>query len=226
MTCRRPDDDGEPLPETRTTTRPSSMSRPTSPCRPAASSRRRSMSTASVPRIVAERVEYLDENGKLVTESLRDFTKKALKKALRQPRRFPQALEGGRTQAGDHRRTGSRGPAARSDRRGTRQGPRSLRPDLPRRLRPAKPLTRRERAENVKKRDVFAKYGTGPRRARCAARQVRRRRRAQPRRRERPADRALRPAGNADAARQSIRRQARLRAGRPRTAIRLYQETA
>src|SRR6476661_2849128 len=30
--------------------------------------------------IVAERVEYLDENGKLVTESLRDFTKKTLKK--------------------------------------------------------------------------------------------------------------------------------------------------
>lgn len=31
-------------------------------------------------RIVAERVEYLDENGKLVTESLRGFTKTALKK--------------------------------------------------------------------------------------------------------------------------------------------------
>ena len=30
--------------------------------------------------IVAERVEYLDENGRLVTESLQDFTKKALKK--------------------------------------------------------------------------------------------------------------------------------------------------
>src|SRR5208282_547386 len=30
--------------------------------------------------IVAERVEYLDENGKLVTESLRNFTKKVLKK--------------------------------------------------------------------------------------------------------------------------------------------------
>ena len=29
--------------------------------------------------IVAERVEYLDENGKLVTESLRDFTKRALR---------------------------------------------------------------------------------------------------------------------------------------------------
>ena len=33
--------------------------------------------------------------------------------ALRQPRRFPQALEVGRAQAGDHRGTGSRGPGAR-----------------------------------------------------------------------------------------------------------------
>jgi type I restriction enzyme R subunit len=31
-------------------------------------------------RIIAERIEYLDENGKLVTETLRDFTKAALKK--------------------------------------------------------------------------------------------------------------------------------------------------
>ena len=30
--------------------------------------------------IIAERVEYLDDDGKLVTESLRDFTKKALMK--------------------------------------------------------------------------------------------------------------------------------------------------
>jgi len=30
-------------------------------------------------RIIAERIEYLDANGKLVTESLRDYTKKALK---------------------------------------------------------------------------------------------------------------------------------------------------
>ena len=30
--------------------------------------------------IVAERVEYLDNRGKLVTESLRDFTKRALRK--------------------------------------------------------------------------------------------------------------------------------------------------
>ena len=61
-------------------TKPSSMARPTSPLPPAAARRRRSMSMASARRIIAERVEYLDENGKLVTESLRDFTKKALKK--------------------------------------------------------------------------------------------------------------------------------------------------
>jgi type I restriction enzyme, R subunit len=63
-------------------------------------------------RIIAERVEYLDENGKLVTESLRDFTKKFAEEALRQPRRLPETLEGGGTQAGDHRGTSRRGPAA------------------------------------------------------------------------------------------------------------------
>ena len=70
--------------------------------------------------------------------------------ALRQPRRFPEALEGGGAQAGDRRGTGSRGPAARSHRRGTGQGPRSLRPHLPRRLRQEAadpPRARRERQE-------------------------------------------------------------------------------
>jgi type I restriction enzyme R subunit len=40
--------------------------------------------------ILAERIEYLDENGKLVTESLRDFTKTALEKRFaRRVRRHP-----------------------------------------------------------------------------------------------------------------------------------------
>ena len=64
-------------------------------------------------RIVAERVEYLDENGKLVTEIPARLHQDGAEEALRQPRRFPQALEGGRAQAGDHRGTGGRGPAAR-----------------------------------------------------------------------------------------------------------------
>jgi type I restriction enzyme, R subunit len=42
--------------------------------------------------IVAERVEYLDEKGKLVTETLRDFTKKALK-PLRPKRAALQAAQ-------------------------------------------------------------------------------------------------------------------------------------
>ncbi len=79
-------------------------------------------------------------------------------KALHQPRGLSEALEDGRTQAGDHRGAGGRGPVARHPRRRARQDARSLRSDLPRRLR-SKPLTRRERAESVKKRDVFTKYG-------------------------------------------------------------------
>ena len=40
--------------------------------------------------IIAERVEYLDENGKLVTESLRDFTKIALKKRFASLKRWKE----------------------------------------------------------------------------------------------------------------------------------------
>ena len=62
------------------TTKPSSMGRPTSPSRSAASKAKKIYVDGVGATIIAERVEYLDENGKLVTESLRDFTKKALKK--------------------------------------------------------------------------------------------------------------------------------------------------
>ena len=105
-------------------------------------------------------MEYLDENGKLVTESLRDFTKNRAQETLRQPRRFPQALELGRAQAGHCRGDWRpKGLDLERHRRRTWQEPRSVRPDLPCRLRRQPPLTRRERAENVKKRDVFTKYG-------------------------------------------------------------------
>ena len=103
-------------------------------------------------------MEYLDENGKLVTESLRDFTKKRAQEALRQPRRFPEALESGRAKAAIVEELEAEGlpldPIAE---------------ELGKDLDPfdlichvafdRRPLTRRERAENVKKRDVFTKYG-------------------------------------------------------------------
>ena len=147
--------------------------------------------------IIAERVEYLDENGKLVTESLARLHQEGAEEALRQPRRFPQALEGGRAQAGDHRGTGGRGPAARPDRRGTRQGPRSLRPDLPRRLRQEAAHPPRARRERQEARRVHEIRAAGPRRARCAAGQICRRGRAQSRRRQRAADRAVQRDGHA-----------------------------
>jgi type I restriction enzyme R subunit len=132
--------------------------------------------------IVAERVEYLDENGKLVTESLRDFTKRALRKRFASLDDFLK-----RWNAAERKQAILEELAAE----GLPLDP--IVEELGRDLDPfdlichvafdAKPLTRRERAENVKKRDAFTKYGDkGPRRARRAARQIRRRGRAEPRR--------------------------------------------
>jgi type I restriction enzyme, R subunit len=107
--------------------------------------------------IIAERVEYLDDNGKLVTESLRDFTKKALKK------RFA-SLDGflKRWKAADRKQA----IVEELEAEGLPLDP--IAEEFGKNLDPfdlichvafdKKPLTRRERAENVKKRDVFTKY--------------------------------------------------------------------
>ena len=109
-------------------------------------------------KIIAERVEYLDENGKLVTESLRDFTKAALKK------RFA-SLDGflKRWKAAERKQA----IVEELEAEGLPLDP--IAEELGKDLDPfdlichvafdKKPLTRRERADNVKKRDVFTKYG-------------------------------------------------------------------
>jgi type I restriction enzyme R subunit len=108
--------------------------------------------------IVAERIEYLDENGKLVTESLRDYTKKALKKRFASLDDFLKRWKSAeRKQA----------VVAELEAEGLPLAP--IAEELGKDLDPfdlichiafdRKPLTRRERAENVKKRDVFTKYG-------------------------------------------------------------------
>lgn len=109
-------------------------------------------------RILAERVEYLDENGKLVTESLRDFTKTALKK------RFASLDDFLKRWKSTERKQAI---VEELEAEGLPFG--LLAEELGKNLDPfdlichiafdAKPLTRRERAENVKKRDVFTKYG-------------------------------------------------------------------
>ena len=108
--------------------------------------------------IIAERVEYLDENGKLVTESLRDFTKTALKKRFASLDDFLKRWKGAERKQAIIEELEAEGlpldPIA--EELGKDLDPFDLichvAFDRP-------PLTRRERAENVKKRDVFTKYG-------------------------------------------------------------------
>ncbi|MGX9179125.1 EcoAI/FtnUII family type I restriction enzme subunit R [Mesorhizobium sp. BHbdii] len=108
-------------------------------------------------RIIAERVEYLDENGKLVTESLRDFTKTALKKRFASLDDFLRRWKSAERKQAIIEELEAEGLALDA-----------IADDLGKNLDPfdlichvafdKKPLTRRERAENVKKRDVFTKY--------------------------------------------------------------------
>ncbi len=107
--------------------------------------------------IVAERIEYLDEHGKLVTESLRDYTRNVLRKNFASLDDFLRRWDAAdRKQAVLEEIEAAGLPVA------------VIVEELGKDLDPfdlvchvafgAKPLTRRERAENVRKRDVFTKH--------------------------------------------------------------------
>ncbi len=108
--------------------------------------------------IVAERALYLDERGRLITESLRDFTKRALRK------RFA-SLDDFLSRWGSARRKQAIVEELNSEGLDLDIITAELGKDLDafdlicHVAFDAKPLTRRERAENVRKRDVFSKYG-------------------------------------------------------------------
>lgn len=108
--------------------------------------------------IIAERVEYLDENGKLVTESLRDFTKKRLKKRFASLDDFLKRWKEAERKHAIVEELEAEGLAL--DVIAEELGKKHLDPfDLICHIAfDKKPLTRRERAENVKKRDVLTKY--------------------------------------------------------------------
>lgn len=108
--------------------------------------------------IVAERVEYLDEGGRLVTETLRDFTKKALRKRFASLDEFLKRWKAAERKQAIVEELANEGLSL--DPLAEEVG-KDLDPfdlichvafDQP-------PLTRRERADNVRKRDVFTKYG-------------------------------------------------------------------
>ncbi len=108
--------------------------------------------------IIAERVEFLDEHGKLVTESLRDFTRKALKKRFASLDAFLRRWKAAERKQAIVEELEAEG--LRLDAIAWEVG-KDLDPfDLICHVAfDTKPLTRRERADNVKKRDVFARYG-------------------------------------------------------------------
>lgn len=113
-------------------------------------------------RILAERVEYLDENGKLVTETLRDFTKTALKKRFASLDDFLKRWKSAERKQAIIEELEAEGLALDVLAQ-------ELEATLGKTIDPfdlichvafdRQPLTRRERAENVRKRDVFTKYG-------------------------------------------------------------------
>jgi type I restriction enzyme R subunit len=109
-------------------------------------------------KIIAERVEYMDETGRLVTESLRDYTKKALKRQFASLDDFLRRWTNAERKQAIIEELESEGlpldPVA--DEIGKDIDPFDLICHI---AFDRKPLTRHERAENVKKRDVFAKYG-------------------------------------------------------------------
>ena len=108
--------------------------------------------------IVAERISYVDQYGKLITESLRDFTRKALKKRFASLDDFL-----GRWKAAERKQAIIDELASEGLELDV------IAEELNKELDPfdlichvafdARPLTRRERAANVQKRDVFHKYG-------------------------------------------------------------------
>ena len=108
--------------------------------------------------VLTERVEYLDNDGKLVTETLRDFSRKAIRA---QYTSLDQFLK--RWNAAERKEA----VIAELADEGLLLEP--LLEEVGKDLDPfdlichvafdAKPLTRRERADNVRKRDVFTRYG-------------------------------------------------------------------
>jgi len=108
--------------------------------------------------VVAERVQYYDKGGKLITESLKDYTRRSILGEYASLDNFLQAWRGVDRKQAILEELQGRGLLleALEDEVGKGFDPFDLichvAFDRP-------PLTRKERAENVRKRDYFAKYG-------------------------------------------------------------------
>jgi type I restriction enzyme, R subunit len=112
--------------------------------------------------IVSERVQYLDADGKLITESLKDYSRKTLRKAYTSLSDFLNAWKDADRKQAILEELSSRGVFL--DELAEQVGRDYDAFDLICHVAfDQPPLTRRERADKVKKRHVFAKYGASTR---------------------------------------------------------------
>ena len=126
---------------------------------PTGSGRRQKFVVDSVPvTVIAEQVQYYDEGGRLVTESLRDYTRSRIRKRYASLDTFLSSWSKADQKAAVLAELQTRGVflEALADEVGRDYDAFDLVAhvafDQP-------PLTRRERAENVQKRNYFTKYG-------------------------------------------------------------------
>jgi type I restriction enzyme R subunit len=109
-------------------------------------------------RVVSERVQYLDEQGRLITESLKDYTRTTVRKAYASLDAFLNAWNDAERKAVIVEALAAQGVFL--DELAEQVGRDYDAFDLVCHIAfDQPPLTRRERAERVRKRHVFAKYG-------------------------------------------------------------------
>jgi len=113
-------------------------------------------------RVATERVQYLDGNGKLITESLKDYSRKTLREEFVSLSKFLTAWNDAKRKQVILEELLGKGVFF--DELAEQVGREYDAFDLICHVAfDQPPLTRRERAQNVKKRDVFAKYGADAR---------------------------------------------------------------
>lgn len=110
--------------------------------------------------VISERVQYYDKDGKLVTESLKDYTRKTVQKQYRTLDDFLRRWTEPTKKEAIIKELESQGLLLSALREEIKNGDQYSTFDLICHIVYGQPpLTRRERAENVRKRDYFAKYG-------------------------------------------------------------------
>ncbi|MGT2471676.1 EcoAI/FtnUII family type I restriction enzme subunit R [Paraburkholderia terrae] len=152
-----PEEDGDPMGDPAGGSDEDTGGMPVDPDEPGTGRTRYVIDAVSV-YVVNERVQYLGPDGKLITESLRDFTRIQIGKRFVSLDAFLQAWNDADRKSAI---------VAELEEQGVlfdelaKEAGKDLDPfDLVCHIAfGQKPLTRRERAENVKKRDYFAKYG-------------------------------------------------------------------